>query len=225
MPNKIIIDGEKIVNSTNWAGKAQEVIEKLDNELFSTINYEDMYAKKYDKDGNEIARVKRAVKRNEIMPTISPAQVITKLNRYLRVYRPMTLDEAKTLIDLDYLDAYGYYLDVISHINTYCTFLGDKQTFSAFCNLSSDVYNQLITDPLYMSVFSSIEDSFVSSNFTVAQAGLVDSKTTIAKLQTKEAGHNLVKSPENVTVIQHNHIDKQLINDRLAKFASMIEKK
>ena len=156
------------------------------------------------------------------MPTISPAQVTTKLNRLLRIYRPMTKEDAETLDDLEYLDAYGYYLYIISHINKFVTFLPDKQTFSAFCNISTDTYNHLLADQRYIQVFSSIEDGFVQSNFVVAEAGLIDSKTAITKLQTKDSGHNLVRNPEAVTINYSPKVDKVLINQQLDKYTAMI---
>ena len=224
MAREIILDGENIINSTDWESKSKDIIEKLDKELFNEIYDEDLYDYKYDKDGNLTSKTKRRLKKGEMKPTISPAQVTAKLNRYLRVYRPMTLDEAMTLADTDYLEAYGYYLDVISHINKYVTFLGDKQSFSAFCNINTTVYNDLLAEPNYSQVFSSIEDGFVQSNFAVAEAGLIDGRTTIAKLQTKNAGHNLVKNPESITFVQNNHINTSQIDDMYATYIGNSQK-
>ena len=221
MPKNIIIEDGQIINSNDWEGKSKKVIEALDKELFENIDMDDAYSYKYDKDGKLIAKTKRSVKRNEILPTISPAQVTTKLNRLLRIYKPMTLKEAMTLEDTEYLKAYGYYLDIIFYINKYTTFLGDKQTYSAFVNISTDTYNELLTDQRYCQVFASIEDGFVQSNFSVAQAGLIDNKTTIAKLETKGAGHSLIKSPEAVIINYNPKVDKTLINEKLNKFLSM----
>lgn len=225
MSKELILEKDgRIVNSTDWKSKAEDVIAKLDTELFNEIYDDDLYDYKYDKDGNLTSKTKRRLKKGEMLPTISPAQVTAKLNRYLRVYRPMSLDEAMTLADTDYLEAYGYYLDVISHINKYVTFLGDKQSFSAFCNINTSVYNDLLAESGYSQVFSSIEDGFVQSNFAVAEAGLVDGRTTIAKLQTKNAGHNLVKNPESITLVQNNHINTSQIDDMYAKFIGISQK-
>lgn len=224
MAREIILDGNNIINATDWKAKSEDVIAKLNAELFDTIYDDDLYDFKYDKDGNLTSKTKRRLKKGEMKPTISPAQVTAKLNRYLRVYRPMDTEEAKTLDDTDYLEAYGYYLDIISHINKYVTFLGDKQSFSAFCNINTNVYNELLAEPRYAQVFSSIEDGFVQSNFAVAEAGLVDGRTTIAKLQTKNAGHNLVKNPESITLVQNNHINTSQIDDMYAKYFGVSQK-
>lgn len=225
MSREIIFDDGEIINSTDWEKKANSVIKRLDDELFSLIDSDECYDYKYDKYGNVLSKTKRKLKKGELMPTISPAQVTTKLNRYLRVFKPMNTAEAMSLLDTDYLEAYGYYLDIISHINEYVTYIGDKQTFSAFCNISVDTYNDLLSDANYCQVFASIEDGFVQSNFAVAEAGLVDSKTTIAKLQTKNAGHNLVKNPESLTLIQNNNVvDEQKMDLLLSKFDGMTKK-
>lgn len=224
MPKELIFDGETLINSTDWETKSKNIIEKLDKELFDNIYDDDLYDYKYSKEGDLMSKTKRHLRKGEMKPTISPAQVTVKLNRYLRIYKPMTSEEAMSLEDTDYLEAYGYYLDIISHINQYVTFLGDKQSFSAFCNITVDIYNEFLVNQRYAQVFSSIEDGFVQSNFAVAEAGLVDSKTTIAKLQTKNAGHNLIKSPESITIIQNNKINTSSIDAMYEKYLGMVQK-
>lgn len=224
MPKELIFDGETLINATDWKAKSEHIIAKLDEELFDNVNEWDTFDTRYDKEGNLLSKTKHKVKRGEVMPVISPAQVSTKLNRYLRIYRPMTLDEAMSLEDTEYLEAYGYYLDIISHINIFCTFLGDKQSFSAFVTLTTSVYNELLAHPKYSQVFASIEDGFVHTNFTVAEAGLVDGRTTIAKLTTKDAGHNLVKNPEVTTINVTNKINTANIDAMYEKFLGVSQK-
>ena len=223
MPKAIIIETNgEIINSTDWKAKSEDVIKKLQEDVFSKINPEDSYVYRYDSYGNVTFKTKRALKKGEIMPSVSPAQITTKLNRYLRIYRPMTSKEAMTLADTDYLEAYGYYLDIISAINEYVTFVADKQTFSAFCNITVDIYNELLSDPKYNQVFSSIEDGFVQSNFSVAEAGLIDNKTVITKLQTKNAGHSLIKSPESITIVNNTKVDRVQIQQKLEKAMGLL---
>ena len=223
MSKEIIIETNgRIINSTDWEAKSKDVIQKLQDEVFSKINPEDSYLYRYDSYGNITFKTKRALKKGEIMPSVSPAQITTKLNRYLRIYRPMTIDEAKTLEDTDYLEAYGFYLDIISAINEYVTFVADKQTFSAFCNITVDIYNELQVDPKYSQVFASFEDGFVQSNFSVAEAGLIDNKTAITKLQTKNAGHSLVKSPESITIVNNTKVNRVEVNQKLEQLMSML---
>lgn len=216
---EIIMDGDKVINATDWKAKSEDIIAKLNEELFDGIYEEDLYDYRYNKDGELMSKTKRHLKKGEMKPIISPAQVTAKLNRYLRIYRPMTKEEAMTLTDTDFLEAYGYYCDIICHINEFVTFIGDKQSFSAFCNISTATYNELLAEPKYAQVFSSIEDGFVQSNFAVAEAGLVDGRTTVAKLQTKDAGHSLKKTDETVVYNVTNKINTSHIEELYNKFA------
>ena len=220
MPKEIIIENARIVNSTDWKAKSEYIIEQLNETLFKGLTEESSYNVKFDQFGNEI-KTKKQIKKNEVMPLISPAQVSTKLNRLLRVYRPMTTEDAMTMQDTEFLEAYGYYLDIISHINQYCTYIGSKQEFSSFCNINTDTYNTLLGTSAYSQVFASIEDGFIQSNFTVAESGLVDTKTTIAKLTTKEAGHSLKKADETVVYNINNGINKEQVRNMLDKFMGM----
>ena len=220
MTKSIIIDKGEVVNSTDYAEKCERVIEELQQSLFANLemdSYED-----FD-DTIDVPKAKKPMtfKKNEIMPTLTPMQVTMKLNRLLRVYKPMSLAEAKTVDDTEYLTAYGYYCDIISYINKYLVYIPDKQTFSAFVNITTDIYNELLQDPNYSQVFKSFEDSFIQSNFSASQAGIIDSKTTLSKLEMKDAGHNLIKNPEVVTNVLNLGVNKQEVNEKFEKWKNM----
>lgn len=216
------------VAPTDYKAKYEELVDKLQTELFDKV--EEMADQKLDKIDEKSSRGKSAsysdvmsYAKNELQPILTPMMVTSRLNRYLRVFRPLNFDEAKNVEDTEYLEAFGYYCDLISYINDYLVYMPDKQTFCAFVNITTDIYNDLLSDPLHAQVFKSFEDSFVQTNFSAAQAGIVDTKTTLAKLQTKDAGHNLVKSPDSITVNQYNTIDKAAVNLQLDKFSSMVK--
>lgn len=209
MAKEIIIENGNMVNSTDYKAKAEKIIEELGNTVFSKF------------DNSEEFENQRFYK-NQINPILTPMQVTSKLNRLLRVYKPLSQSEAETIPDTEYLEAFGYYCDIISYINEYLVYLPDKQTFSAFVNITTDIYNEfLLNNPKYQQVFKSFEDSFNSTNFLSAQSGLVDGKVTMAKLQTKDAGHNLVKNPESLVVNNYNKIDKQEMQLAFDKLESM----
>ena len=123
MPKEIIIDGENIINATDWKAKSEHIIAKLDEELFDRITEDDLYNYRYDKDGCVSSKTKIKLGKGEIKPVISATKVMTVLNRLLRIYRPMNLSEAQTLAPEEYIEANLYYLDIISHkysfVNTY----------------------------------------------------------------------------------------------------------
>lgn len=215
---EIILDGDKVINATDWKAKSEDIIEKLNKQLFDKIEEEDTYDIKYSKEGVETSRTKKRVKKGEIMPLISATKVATLLNRLLRVYKPLTYKDALSIEPQEYLEANLYYLDIISHINDYIIFLPSKQSLSGFLSISVDTYNELLSNPAYSEVFKSFEDGFVDTNYMSAQSGVVDSRSTMTKLQTREAGHNLVKNVDFVKLNVSNQINTSQIDDMYAKF-------
>jgi len=162
--------------------------------------------------------------KNQINPIISPTKITIELNALLRQFKPMTLVEAQTISADDYLKAFNEYSRIISHISDFLmSYVPSKQTFCAFCDITSDIYNEMLVDTTYSQVFKSFEDAFVDSNFTMAQAGVVDKTVTLAKLQTRDAGHNLIKNPEILNLSVNNITDKSQVREKLDKFSAMVK--
>ena len=220
----IVIDKDgSIVAPTDWVAKSNKIIEELGNSVFAKLQDNDV--PQVDDYGNPIpAKPKEKFYKNQIAPSLTPMQVANKLNRLLRIYRPLTLVEAKELDEEEFRQAYLCYCDIISYINEYLVYLPSKQGLCSFINISVDTYNQLLNEPAYSETFKSFEDSFVDANFTSAQAGIVDTKTTIAKLQSKEVGHSVTKANEFIRIENFNQIDKQQVLVALDKFDSMTKK-
>lgn len=225
MSKLVYFDYDNSINPMDYKAKLEYIIDILEKEIF--INAVETSDKLEDlaNEENEKAQPRKAFKysKNEIMPVLTPMQVNAKLNELLRIFKPLNKEEAKKLSDMDFLQALKWYMHLISHINKYLAFLPSKQTFCSFANITSSIYNEFLQDANYSAVFNSIEDYLVDANFTSSQAGIVDSKTTIAKLQTKDMGHNLIKSPESITINQYNTIDKQQVNLKLERFKSMAQ--
>ena len=224
MPKEIIFDGEKIINATDWKAKSEDIIAKLDAELFNKISEDDSYDIRYSKDGEELSRTKKRVRKGEIMPLISSTKVATLLNRLLRTYKPLSYNDALSLEPEEYIEANLYYLDIISHINDYIIFLPSKQSLSAYLNISVETYNELLMNPIYSEVFKSFDDGLVDTNYISAQSGVIDSKSTMAKLTTREAGHNLVKNVDFVKISANNTINVANIDDMYAKYIGATQK-
>lgn len=236
----IIFDGEDMITPTDYEKKYEVIVEELDKDIFAELKADketkvDVDIEKLIRDAiddeksfeatiKEIKKkkeVKRKFLKNEIVPLLTPMQVSSRLNELLRVYKPLNLEEAKTLEDRDYLEALKWYMKLITYINEYLVFLPSKQTFCAFANITTSIYNELLTTPSYSQVFNSVEDYIVDANFLSSQAGIVESKTTLSKLQTKDAGHNLVRNPEALTINTFAQIDTHQVNERLEKWKSM----
>lgn len=221
---EIIIENERIINATDYEARCKEIIDSLNEAFFDAID-EDAYDRAETPEGETIeVKKNKKFSKYQILPELTPMQVSAKLNEMLRIYKPMSETDAKTLDDTEYLDALKWYMHLISHINKYLVFLPSKQTFCGFANITADVYNKMLQDQNFVQVFNSIEDYIVDSNFLGSKSGMVDSKTTLTQLQTKDAGHNLVRNPESITINQFNPIDKQRIQSQMLKFDSMIKK-
>ena len=223
MASTIIIDDGEIISATDYEKKAEEIKNRLDEDLFLSIDEDKTYDISYDKFGNKIKR-KRTIKRNEVLPILTPIQVNSKLNEYLRIYKPLSSTEAQSIDDKEYLDALKHYMGLISYINQYVVFLPSKQTFCSFANITTPIYNDLLASAKYEQVFSSIEDYLIDANFTSAQSGLVDSKTIQNRLQTRNAGHNLIKNVDSITFIQNNNCSREEIDSKLKMFENMTKR-
>ena len=215
MGQKYIIEGSNVVDPTDYEGKYNEVVKKLD-ELFGDLTQENttqtnMYGTQY----------KVQFRKNEIMPLLSPMQVTTKLNECLRYYRPLSLAEVHDMSPDDLQNAFVWFMKLTSYINQYLTFVTDKQLFCAFVGTTVVVYNDLLKEPSYCEVLGGVEDYIVSLNYTASQSGLTDTKTTMAKLQTNTQGHGLTKQMDSLPNVTINMLDKGKISDSYAKYLAL----
>lgn len=222
MPKEVIIDNGRVVNATDYKAKSEEIIAELEEQLFKDFTQENTTTTIIDKEGN-VKKYKKKYTKNDIMPIIQPIKVTMLFNKLLRRYKPLTETEALTVEPEEYLEAFGYYSDIIAYINNYINFMPSKQTYSAFVNITSMTYNKLLTETKFAEVFGSIEDSMIDTNYYASQTGMVDNKTTLAKLETKDAGHNLIKSPDTVVFSPKVAINTDKIDKRLGYFAAMIQ--
>lgn len=224
---QVIFDEGEMITPTDYEKKYKVIVEELDKDIFADLLPDkEMHLEIKDddcevKETKQKKEVKRKFLKNEIVPLLTPMQVSARLNELLRVYKPLNLEEAKTLEDKDYLEALKWYMKLITYINEYLVFLPSKQTFCAFANITTSIYNELLQMPSYTQVFNSVEDYIVDANFLSSQAGIVESKTTLTKLQTKDAGHNLVRNPEALTINTFTQIDTQEVKQRLERWRSM----
>ena len=223
MSKKLYLEYDDSIDPMDYKAKLEYIVDILEKEIF--INAIETSDKLEDlvNEENEKPQPRKAFKysKNEIMPTLTPMQVNAKLNELLRIYKPMNLEQAKKVPDTQFLVALKWYMHLISHINIYLAFLPSKQTFCSFANITTSIYNELLQDVNFSQVFNSIEDYLIDANFTSSQAGIVDGKVTIAKLQTKDSGHNLIKSPDSIVVNNYNSIDKQQVNLKLDRLMPM----
>jgi hypothetical protein len=205
----------------NYQQRMQAALSFLDKTVFSRLADDDIYSVSMDELGNE-KKTKKRVRKNEIMPTLTPQQVYYRLDSYLRHTLMMTPAEARELSPEKYLEGNYWFEELMFQINLYVIFNANKQLLCAFLEIDEDTYAEFLTDSKYDTVFKSIESSFIGGGFVASESGLSDTKAVINRLQTKGAGHNLIKNPDNITIINHNKLDDNSIQKRLDRIASVV---
>lgn len=218
MSRQIFIEDDTIIDPTDYKSKYEQVIEILNAELFNGLTEENT------KEVNIITGTSKKIKasKNDVLPVLSPLHVSTRLNECLRVYRPLTLTEAKLLTQQDLLNALKYFMKLNSEINKFIAFIPDKPLFSIFCGFTTQVYNELMQDSVLSDILISADEYIISLNTTASQANLVDAKTTAFKLQANSIGHGVTRQVEQLTVVQNNYLDKKAVTEKLSRFQAMI---
>jgi len=225
---EIFMDGDgEIFKPTDYKEKCQEIKDKMVSELFSEFREEDFFDKEYDRDGNvvNVSRKKVSIKKNQLLPILSPTRVQTKLESLLRLYKPMSFVEAKSLNPDTFIDAYRYYCELVDFINKYIIFKTTKQSYCAFAGITVDTYNDLMNEPNFETTIKWINDGLISSLFVDSASGLYDSRAIITEGQTKDAGMNLIKNPDAIVFKGTTFVNHQEIENKIQKFEGMVDRK
>ena len=206
---EIIYDenGKLINNYVNYTKRREMIQQELDERIFSNISDDDIYDRRYDKDGNETSKKKRTVKKNEVLPAVTASRVQSVLDSILILEEPMDLTTAKSVEPVEYRKACSEYFKLVDYINQYVPFRANKQTYCGFVGLLNDDFETLISDTYYGSTFKRIRDSFVGGAFVDASSGLYDTSAIIAESQTRGDGLNLIKNPEQINYSVNNTLN------------------
>lgn len=200
-------DGDLINHQTDYVARRETIQRELDERIFSNISDDDIYDRRYDKDGNETSKKKRTVKKNEISPTVTASRVQSVIDSILILEEPMDLTTAKSVEPAEYRKACSEYFKLVDYINQYVPFRANKQTYCGFVGLLNDDFETLISDTYYGSTFKRIRDSFVGGAFVDASSGLYDTSAIIAESQTRGDGLNLIKNPEQINYSVNNTLN------------------
>ena len=205
----ILLDenGNTINMHIDYVARRETIQQELDERIFSNISDDDIYDRRYDKDGNETSKKKRTVKKNEVSPTVTASRVQSVIDSILILEEPMDLTTAKSLEPAEYRKACSEYFKLVDYINRYVPFRANKQTYCGFVGLLNDDFETLISDTYYGSTFKRIRDSFVGGAFVDASSGLYDTSAIIAESQTRGDGLNLIKNPEQINYSVNNTLN------------------
>ena len=200
-------DGNQINKCIDYEKRREIIQRELDERIFSNISDDDIYDRRYDKDGKVTSNKKRTVKKNEVSPIVTASRVQSVIDSILILEEPMDLTTAKSLEPVEYRKACSEYFKLVDYINQYVPFRANKQTYCGFVGLLNDDFETLISDTYYGNTFKRIRDSFVGGAFVDASSGLYDSKAIIAESQTRGDGLNLIKNPEQINYSVNNTLN------------------
>lgn len=215
-------NGNVINKFIDYVARRETIQRELDERIFSKIEDDDIYDRRYDKDGNETSKKKRTVKKNEVSPTVTASRVQSVIDSILILEEPMDLTTAKSLEPVEYRKACSEYFKLVDYINQYVPFRANKQTYCGFVGLLNDDFETLISDTLYGNTFKRIRDSFVGSAFVDSSSGLYDSKAIIAESQTRGDGLNLIKNPEQINYSVNNTLNYADVDSFLKSNAGLL---
>lgn len=200
-------DGNQINKYIDYEKRREAIQKELDERIFSQIDDDDIWERKYDKFGNETSKKKRTIKKNEVLPSVTASRVQSVLDSILILEEPMDLTTAKSVEPMEYRKACSEYFKLVDYINQYVPFRANKQTYCGFVGLLNDDFETLISDTDYGSTFKRIRDSFVGGAFIDASSGLYDTSAIIAESQTRGDGLNLIKNPEQINYSVNNTLN------------------
>ena len=204
----IEIQGETPILATDYEAKYNRIVGALQESVFDEIDPESCWDISYDKMGNEI-RKKRATKKNELKPVLTPSMVDFKLQSLLRLTMPMSDDEVYNLAPENYLTAFHWYFELMYFISGYITLTPSKQGYCAFVGITVAQYNELLGDTHYSVAFNSIEDGLLQNSFVAGESGLVENNTLKTRLSAKSVGHNVRKAEDTVIYNQTVQITQE----------------
>ena len=205
----ILLDenGNLMDKHVDYVARREAIQQELDDRIFSNISDDDIYDRRYDKDGKVTSNKKRTVKKNEVSPIVTASRVQSVIDSILILEEPMDLTTAKSLEPAEYRKACSEYFKLVDYINQYVPFRANKQTYCGFVGLLNDDFETLISDTYYGSTFKRIRDSFVGGAFVDASSGLYDTSEIIAESATRGDGLNLIKNPEQINYSVNNTLN------------------
>ena len=127
------------------------------------------------------------------MKTISPYTMKCELYRALAQFKSIDNSIANEATAEQIMRLFSDFLELVSWLNEYGTFIPSKQIFSAFSGISSTAYTYLMTDgdDEQKEAMFAIENFLIDMNMEAATNGIAKERTTEFRLRAKNAGHGV----------------------------------
>ena len=127
------------------------------------------------------------------MKTISPYTMKCELYRALAQFKSIDNSIANEATAEQIMRLFSDFLELVSWLNEFGTFIPSKQIFSAFSGISSTAYTYLMTDgdDEQKEAMFAIENFLIDMNMEAATNGIAKERTTEFRLRAKNAGHGV----------------------------------
>ena len=161
-------------------GKVKEALEPIFNEL------NEKYLADYE------YKTSRGAKK-AVLQTISPYTMKCELYRALAQFKSIDNNIANEATAEQIMQLFSDFLELVSWLNEYGTFIPSKQIFSAFSGISSTAYTYLMTDgdDEQKEAMFAIENFLIDMNMEAATNGIAKERTTEFRLRAKNVGHGV----------------------------------
>lgn len=127
------------------------------------------------------------------MKTISPYTMKCELYRALAQFKSIDNSIANEATAEQIMRLFSDFLELVSWLNEFGTFIPSKQIFSAFSGISTTAYTYLMTDgdDEQKEAMFAIENFLIDMNMEAATNGIAKERTTEFRLRAKNAGHGV----------------------------------
>lgn len=129
-----------------------------------------------------------------VLQTISPYTMKCELYRALAQFKSIDNSIANEATAEQIMRLFSDFLELVSWLNEFGTFIPSKQIFSAFSGISSTAYTYLMTDgdSEQREAILAIENFLVDMNMEAATNGLAKERTTEFRMKARgSAGHGI----------------------------------
>jgi hypothetical protein len=162
-------------------GKVKEALEPIFNDL------NEKYLADYE------YKTSRGAKK-VVLQTISPYTMKCELYRALAQFKSIDNSIANEATAEQIMRLFSDFLELVSWLNEFGTFIPSKQIFSAFSGISSTAYTYLMTDgdSEQKEAILAVENFLVDMNMEAATNGLAKERTTEFRMKARgSAGHGI----------------------------------
>ena len=162
-------------------GKVKETLEPIFNDL------KEKYWQEYEQ------AIERGAKK-VALKTISPYTMKCELYRALAQFKSIDNSIANEATAEQIMRLFSDFLELVSWLNEFGTFIPSKQIFSAFSGISPTAYTYLMTDgdSEQKEAILAVENFLVDMNMEAASQGMAKERTTEFRMKARgSAGHGI----------------------------------